>query len=792
MKTLFFRALISFSVLSCAGQQQVNLTQSDASAIQVVPTVQDFRADGAADFKLDAALINIYYAAGLDVLANNLASDIEALTGTSVMSTAASSCAAKPNSICISGPMNHDSNAPFATEQGYALSLSASEGLSLTGSGHTGVIFGTQTILQLIALQKTGIGMPSGTITDSPNYKERSVMLDVGRKYFSVPYIQSLIRLMAYYKMNFLHLHFTDWSAFRLKADAGSDYAALVKVDSFYDKGDVEVILETADKYGISIIPEIDVPAHSTAITDANPALKFPSDCVGMNNFKPQGAEKPGWTLDVTNSATQPYVEGLVEYFLPWFQNTGTQQYQGKYFHMGGDEWPTNDIMNACPALLTACAGNVSCDCPDNKAPLVGCQPVEKYAPGGLFVDFLNNIDNHVFQKKEINPTKTQMRMWTGWNAATNTGSLVKYGISSVQPNTSIVIDSWLLHQDPDNLLTNKYKVNNASVEMVYLTPGMAFSKYDFPPPQSYLYSRWVPNIYQMKNNVAGEMAYTANSNNFLGSGLLVWADNSSLIPVSGKNIPKPELYFDALLQRPLKLIANTTWNAQSNIVNNKAAKIKACEIDVTPFVERLAQIGEPPGYTLPEDVTYKMKNGVVQSVGKGQKIPLGPLINYAGKFDLPVPWTISATVTITDADTTPLATTTLMYLVTSLIPNTVLPEPGKPLNAPDQFSLDIAGHSGQIGYTNGKPEEDFPSCSSVGRWNVKLADKTFQFPKSGTITFVGDRSGVSAYVNGNLVGSDWKVMSLPMTYIGSVLSTNAMTVSDLTIRTRAVPPTKN
>lgn len=56
--------------------------------------------------------------------------------------------------------------------------------------------------------------LPKGTIRDIPLVENRQLMLDVGRKYFSMDYLKIIIRNMAWYKLNTLHLHFTEWSGF--------------------------------------------------------------------------------------------------------------------------------------------------------------------------------------------------------------------------------------------------------------------------------------------------------------------------------------------------------------------------------------------------------------------------------------------------------------------------------------------------------------------------------------------------------------------------------------------------
>ena len=80
-----------------------------------------------------------------------------------------------------------------------------------------GIFYATQTLLQV--LKQTGNRLEMGLAIDGPTFESRGIMIDVGRKYFSMSYLKQVIRQLGWYKMNTLHLHFTEWSAFRLKSD---------------------------------------------------------------------------------------------------------------------------------------------------------------------------------------------------------------------------------------------------------------------------------------------------------------------------------------------------------------------------------------------------------------------------------------------------------------------------------------------------------------------------------------------------------------------------------------------
>ena len=169
-------------------------------------------------------------------------------------------------------------------------SLSISDRVRLSASTARGVYWGTQTLLQLAdrALQADaepdGIDLACGRILDWPDYGIRGFMMDCGRKYIPMSYLRKLSRIMAYYKMNTLQIHLNDngfkqyfggdwdrtYAAFRLECDT---YPGLTARDGHYTKAEfIDFQEESAGMY-VEIIPEIDVPAHSLALTRYMPEI---------------------------------------------------------------------------------------------------------------------------------------------------------------------------------------------------------------------------------------------------------------------------------------------------------------------------------------------------------------------------------------------------------------------------------------------------------------------------------------------------------------------------------------
>ena len=145
-------------------------------------------------------------------------------------------------------------------------------------------------------------------------------------------YLENLVKIMAYYKMNTLQVHLNDngfrqffgndWdktpAAFRLECET---YPGLTAKDGSYSKQEFVDLQLLGDRYGVEIIPEIDVPAHSLAFTHYRPSLG--SKEYGMDH------------LDLGNPETIPFVEGLLKEYL----EGKNPVFRGKRVHVGTDEY---------------------------------------------------------------------------------------------------------------------------------------------------------------------------------------------------------------------------------------------------------------------------------------------------------------------------------------------------------------------------------------------------------------------------------------------------------------------
>src|SRR5579872_1598928 len=248
-------------------------------------------------------------------------------------------------------------------DQGYRLTITPNQ-IIVAGKG-VGLFYGIQTVLQLIPSDRTAsIKIPCTQIEDYPRFGYRGLMLDVCRHFFSVEFIKKTIDVMAYYKLNNFHWHLTDDQGWRIEikkypklTQIGSQRAQTVignyhdrtpqqydntPYGGYYTQDQIrEVVKYAADRY-INIVPEIEMPGHSTAALAAYPELS----CDPKKPYKVY--ETWGVVHDVycPSDKTFDFLQDVLTEVMDLFPS--------KYIHIGGDETPKDAWKNSafCQKLI--------------------------------------------------------------------------------------------------------------------------------------------------------------------------------------------------------------------------------------------------------------------------------------------------------------------------------------------------------------------------------------------------------------------------------------------------------
>ncbi|MFL5788912.1 MAG: beta-N-acetylhexosaminidase, partial [Flavisolibacter sp.] len=248
-------------------------------------------------------------------------------------------------------------------KDGYTLNVTNSD-VTISGDTHEGTFYGIQTLIQLLPIEKTSsLKIRQVSVNDYPRFKYRGMHLDVGRHFMPVDFVKKYIDFIALHKMNYFHWHLTEDQGWRIeikkyprlteegawrngtvigrRGEAGNDN---IRYGGFYTQDEVkDVVRYAADRY-ITVIPEIEMPGHSSAAIAAYPWLScFPEEKTVIKN--PSEASKQatgklvqeGWGVfpDVYcagKDSTFQFLQDVMDEVLTLFPS--------KYIHVGGDECP--------------------------------------------------------------------------------------------------------------------------------------------------------------------------------------------------------------------------------------------------------------------------------------------------------------------------------------------------------------------------------------------------------------------------------------------------------------------
>ncbi len=231
------------------------------------------------------------------------------------------------------------SDAPWPNQEAYRLTISA-DSLILEAPSAEAAFRGVQTIRQLIpdVSNDTLAAHPiwpvaSGTIADAPNFGFRGSMLDVARHFFSVEDVKKYIDLLAYYKINVLHLHLTDDQGWRIEikswpklTEVGGSTEVGGEAGGFFTQEDYKDIVAYAASHFMTIIPEIDMPGHTNAASVSYPFL----DGTGKPLKLYEGTRVGFSTFDTRKDTVYAFLDDVIREV--------SALTPGPYFHIGGDE----------------------------------------------------------------------------------------------------------------------------------------------------------------------------------------------------------------------------------------------------------------------------------------------------------------------------------------------------------------------------------------------------------------------------------------------------------------------
>ncbi len=236
----------------------------------------------------------------------------------------------KAHGVAISSTMVADAAADIILEINSSLETDAygievADEVRLSGGSYHALAMAKTTLLQLMRVEEEKIIIPHVSISDSPDASYRGLMIDLARQWHDISTIEQLIDLAAYYKMNYVHLHFTDDQSFTLPS---RHYPKLSTENRHYSFAELEALETYAVTRGITIIPELEVPGHASQFVEKYPDI-----------FAIQDADQNARIINMGREEVYTAIEKLIGEIASTFQSS-------PYIHVGGDEAVFTKVMN--------------------------------------------------------------------------------------------------------------------------------------------------------------------------------------------------------------------------------------------------------------------------------------------------------------------------------------------------------------------------------------------------------------------------------------------------------------
>ena len=294
-------------------------------------------------------------------------------------------------------------------DEGYTLDITANA-IEIAANSPAGFYFAFQSVKKMLPAcvmaevkddAVTQFSLPVVNIVDAPRFEYRGFMLDVSRHFFSLDEIKRMIDVMSYYKMNRFHWHLTDDQGWRLEikkyprlTTVGATRSNSWSVDPlyggyytnepygpyFYTQEEAKEIVAYAKERHIEVVPEVEFPGHSCAVSTAYPEFScWPN---GSHSVQVNGGIFSD-VLNVANPAAVQFVKDVIDEVIEIFPY--------HQIHIGGDETPTS-----------AWAGNAECQALMEKMNFSNIRELQSY--------FVRQISDHVTQKE--GDKKRSVIMW--------------------------------------------------------------------------------------------------------------------------------------------------------------------------------------------------------------------------------------------------------------------------------------------------------------------------------------------------------------------------------------------
>ncbi len=311
----------AFKEFDVAVPGTLSAAKAGNAAPSILPELREW-VGGTGSFAAASAKRVVFSDDSLKIMADDFAKDFAKVTGVELSVVKGTSA----NAGDIFFTLTADKSKGLQDE-GYLVEAKGDK-ITVTAEKVAGANWGAKTILQGM---KTGNKtFPVGTARDYPLYKVRGLILDVGRKTFTLDWLKQMTEQLAWFKLNDFQVHLNDnlipleyytnkgedamkaYSGFRLESNikkGGENKADLTSTDVWYSKADFKEYIEHSAALGVNIVPEIDTPAHSLALTKVRPDLRYGTNGRQNDHLDLRG-DKFGQSLGFVKSIFDEYLIG--------------------------------------------------------------------------------------------------------------------------------------------------------------------------------------------------------------------------------------------------------------------------------------------------------------------------------------------------------------------------------------------------------------------------------------------------------------------------------------------------
>jgi hexosaminidase len=224
-------------------------------------------------------------------------------------------------------------------DESYTLNVTPQQA-QLNAPEPLGILRGLETFLQLVHEDREGFAASVVRIEDRPRFSWRGLMLDVARHWMPLPVVYRTLDGTAAVKLNVFHWHLSDNQGFRVESKLFPKLQEMGSDGEYYTQEQVKEVIAYARDRGIRVVPEFDMPGHSTPWFVGYPDL--------ASGPGPYQIERDWGVLD---PAMDPTRESTYQ-FLDAFIGEMAALFPDAYFHIGGDEvngkqWDANPRIRA-------------------------------------------------------------------------------------------------------------------------------------------------------------------------------------------------------------------------------------------------------------------------------------------------------------------------------------------------------------------------------------------------------------------------------------------------------------